>query len=298
MSRQQLLRPARRPGRRRRIRRAPAADGLLHRHLGVHRLQGMRGRVQGVERGARRRVQPAGHVVRQHRRAGRELVAARGVHRAARRGSASISGMPGFERPGDATGAETRQDFRWLMSSRRLQALHPCGVPGRVPDGRAVPHRVRHGRCAAGHLQRLRLLRLGLSVRRDRAARGRRPGLEVHDVLRPAARRAGAGLREGVPDGLDPVRGARRVAGAGRAARRRTARAGRGRGAAVRRGPQRRRRRRRARSFCCSTSRRCTGCRRTRWCRRATRARCGATRGWRPRRWSGIAVSAFVGKRS
>src|SRR4051812_23483357 len=28
------------------------------------------------------------------------------------------------------------------------------------------------------------------------------------------------------------------------------------------------------------------GCRRTRWCRHATRRRCGATRGWRRRRWS------------
>ena len=41
----------------------------------------------------------------------------------------------------------------------RLQALHARGLPRRLPDGRALPHRVRHGRRAAGHLQRLRLLR-------------------------------------------------------------------------------------------------------------------------------------------
>ena len=47
-------------------------------------------------------------------------------------------------------------------------------------------------------------------------ARGRRPGVEVHAVLRPARRGHGAGLRQGVPDRLDPVRPARRAARAGR----------------------------------------------------------------------------------
>ena len=51
---------------------------------------------------------------------------------------------------------------------RRLQALHPRRVPRRLPDRRDLPHRVRHRRRAAGHLQRLRLLRPRLPVRRDR----------------------------------------------------------------------------------------------------------------------------------
>ena len=63
-------------------------------------------------------------------------------------------------------------------------------VPGGLPDRGAVPHRVRHRRRAARHLQRLRLLRARLPVRRDRPARGRRPGLQVHPLLRPAARTA------------------------------------------------------------------------------------------------------------
>ena len=42
---------------------------------------------------------------------------------------------------------------------RRVQALHARRLPGRVPDRLAVPHRVRHGRRAGRHLQRLRLLR-------------------------------------------------------------------------------------------------------------------------------------------
>ena len=55
----------------------------------------------------------------------------------------------------------------------------------------------------------------GLPVRRHRPARGRRPRLEVHAVLRPARRRAGAGLRQGLPDRVDPVRRPRRAARAG-----------------------------------------------------------------------------------
>ena len=38
----------------------------------------------------------------------------------------------------------------------------------------------------AGHLQRLRLLRSRLPLRRDRQARGRRADLQVHALLRPA----------------------------------------------------------------------------------------------------------------
>ena len=52
----------------------------------------------------------------------------------------------------------------------RVQALHARRLPGRVPDRCAVPDRVRHGGRAAGHLQRLRLLRLRLPVRGDPAA--------------------------------------------------------------------------------------------------------------------------------
>ena len=40
----------------------------------------------------------------------------------------------------------------------------------------AVPHRVRYCRRSAGHLQRLRLLRAGLSVRRCRSQHDRRQG--------------------------------------------------------------------------------------------------------------------------
>ncbi len=65
---QQPVRPAGRSGGRRRVRRRPPGTRrLLHRHLGVHRLQGLRGGLQDVERRAGRRPRSARHVVRQHR---------------------------------------------------------------------------------------------------------------------------------------------------------------------------------------------------------------------------------------
>ena len=65
---------------------------------------------------------------------------------------------------------------------RRVQALHPCRLPGRVPHGSPVPYRVRHRRRAGRRLQRLRLLRGGLPLRRHRAperSRGPREGPAV-----------------------------------------------------------------------------------------------------------------------
>ena len=102
----------------------------------------------------------------------------------------------------------------------RVQALHERRLPRRVPDRRADPHGVRDRGRPARRLQRLRLLHPVVPVRRDRPRPLRRPRGQVHALLRPARGRAGAGVREGVPHRLDPVRrvgGARRVArGAGR----------------------------------------------------------------------------------
>ena len=161
---------------------------------------------------------------------GADTLAPRGLHRAAhaaRRGGAPIArgGAERATRPtagaSDLPGGRRRALADVL---RRLQALHRRRLPGRLPDGRAVPHRVRHGGGAAGRLQRLRLLRAGLPLRRDRPARGRRPRLEVHALLRPPEGRHGAGLRAGLPDRLDPVRRAGRAARARRAAAREAAR--------------------------------------------------------------------------
>ena len=50
------VRPRSARGRARGVGRPAAAQGLLHRHLDLHRLQGLRGRLQGVERRPRRRA--------------------------------------------------------------------------------------------------------------------------------------------------------------------------------------------------------------------------------------------------
>src|SRR5581483_18111 len=107
-----------------------------------------------------------------------------------------------------------------------------------------------------GRLQRLRLLRPRVPVRGDRPARAarrgparavrrqaRRPRVEVHSLLRPHEGRPRARLREGLPDGLDPVRAARRAARARGAAAREAAVRGVERRAALRRGRTGRRRR-------------------------------------------------------
>ena len=109
---------------------------------------------------------------------------------------------------------------------RRVQALHARRLPRRLPDRVAVPHRVRHGRGAGGHLQRLRLLRPGLPVRRDRAAQGpdgrKNVGIAQKCTLCYDRLGAGAdaGVRAGLPDPVDPVRRRRGAARAGRPARR------------------------------------------------------------------------------
>ncbi len=89
----------------------PAAQGVLHRHDGLHRLQGLRGRLQGVERGSRGRAVAARPVLRQHRRARRQHVASRRLRRAARpeRGPSGGRARPRAGRPRDAGPAPDRR---------------------------------------------------------------------------------------------------------------------------------------------------------------------------------------------
>ena len=138
--------------------------------------------------------------------------------REAPRGGGDLGTAPvdlGFPLPAARRGSGERAPHRLPLADgvRRVQALHARRLPGRLPDRGAVPHRVRHGRRAAGHLQRLRLLRVRLPLRGDRPAARRRAGQQMHAVLRPAARRPGAGLRQGLPDQIHPVRSAGRAAG-------------------------------------------------------------------------------------
>ena len=177
---------------------SPAAPGLLHRHQRVHRLQGLRGGVQGVEQRPRGRPRLAGPVLRQHGGTEREHLAARRLHRA----------------------AEGRTGRPLAHELRRLQALHLGSLPRGLPHRVADPDRVRDRGRAAGHLQRLRLLRPCLPLRRHRPPRGGRPGLEMHPLLRPPQGRPATGLRQGMPHRVHPVRPPARVAPAGGAASR------------------------------------------------------------------------------
>ena len=95
---------------------------------------------------------------------GGQHLAARGLHRAAagRRPGAeatpsrSSSACPTSTLPGADRDGPHR--LRWLMCQDVCKHCTARGLPRRLPDRLAVPHRVRHGRRAGGHLQRLRLL--------------------------------------------------------------------------------------------------------------------------------------------
>ncbi len=107
--------------------RPPGAGRVLHRHQRVHRLQGLRGGLQGVEHapdGRRRRHDrrpgPVRDELRQHRHAGRELVAARGVRRAVPRGRPADARDRAAGRAGP--GCRVR---RWL---RRVVRVGGVGV--------------------------------------------------------------------------------------------------------------------------------------------------------------------------
>ena len=72
---------------------------------------------------------------------------------------------------GDGVDARTRRAAALAdVESDVCKHCTHAGVPRRLPDGLALPHRVRHRRRAGGHLQRLRLLRARVPVRRARQA--------------------------------------------------------------------------------------------------------------------------------
>ena len=177
----------------------------------------------------------------------------------------------GPTRAGDGGPGGERPDFRWLMSSDVCKhCTHaacldvcPTGSLFRTEFGTVV---VQDDICnGCGYC--VPACPYGVIERRKGPERGaqRRHRPEVHALLRPARRRDGAGLRQGVPHGLHPVRRPRRAARA--AAGRRVGQApGRGRGARPASTATTRTTAWAApgRSSCCSTSPRSTACRRTR----------------------------------
>ncbi len=177
-------------------------------------------------------------------------------------------GMPGFERPGAATGAESRQDFRWLMSSDVCKHCTHAGCLDVCPTGAlfrtefgtvVVQQDICNGcgYCVSG-------CPYGVIERREGDGRAWKCTLcydRLHDGLEPACAKACPTdsiqfgpldeLRERAAQRLSETCTRRASPRPGCTARTRTT------GSAAT-----------ARSSCCSTSRRCTGCRRTPSCRR------------------------------
>ncbi len=172
-------------------RRGAAARRLLHRHDALHRLQGVRGRLQGVEPrpGRPRAASPATRTTTRSHSAPTPGATSRSSSSAsrstARRGRSS---RPRGRAPRRRAGLETHQDgdgLRWLMASDVCKhCTHaacldvcPTGALFRTEFGTVV---VQQDVCnGCGYCVP------GLPVRRARPARGRRPGLEMHALLRP-----------------------------------------------------------------------------------------------------------------
>ena len=219
--------------------------------IGLHRLQGVRGRVQGME------PRPRGRAGVDRR------VATTTPPRSARTRWRHVAFIEQRE-PLQLDGRHRRRGrtrLRWLMSSDVCKhCTHaacldvcPTGALFRTEFGTVVVQEdVCNGcgycvpACPFGVIDKRHLPPTDPSpdLPRVRQERGRQ-GLEVHALLRPAERRTRAGVREGVPDRLDPVRRARRVARARRRAAREATGGGLERRAALR--PRSRRRRRRLR---------------------------------------------------
>ena len=79
---------------------------------------------------------------------------------------------------------------RWLMSSDVCKHCTHAACLDVCPTGCAVPHRVRHRRRPARRLQRLRLLRAGLPVRRHRPCARRTAGSSSARSATTGSRRA------------------------------------------------------------------------------------------------------------
>ena len=140
------------------------ARRLLHRHVGLHRLQGLRGRLQGVEPRPEDGYVWTGESYDNTSAARREHLAPRRVRRAEQ---AAARRRVADRRAADATDGDA---LRWLMSSDVCKHCTHAACLDVCPTGRALPHRVRHRRRPGGRLQRLRLLRARLPVRRARQA--------------------------------------------------------------------------------------------------------------------------------
>ena len=153
------------------------ADGLLHRHDGVHRLQGVRGGLQAVERPARPTAATfrKRRLLRQHRRARREHLAPRALRRAGRRrrrrqprtSCRTCVAMAGAV---DATRVRPRDFDKWVFMSDVCKHCTHAGCMDACPTGALIRTEFGTVVAPARRLQRLRLLHPVVPVRRRSTA--------------------------------------------------------------------------------------------------------------------------------
>ena len=148
-------------------------------------------------------------------------------------------GMPAFDLPSASPDAGERTEFRWLMASNVCKHCTNAGCLDVCPTGAlfrtefgtvVVQDDICNGcgYCVAGCPFGVIDRRIGdktpLVGTRQAGDQERRHRPEVHALLRPARRRPDPGVRQGLPDAVDPVRRRRRAARAGREAGRPTCR--------------------------------------------------------------------------
>ena len=139
-----------------------ARSRLLHRPDCLHRLQGLRGRLQGMERSARRRFRLVWKFLRQHRPSRRLDLAPCSLRRAE-----SFERRP--NRRSDVVRQRRRGSIPLDLSLRRLQTLREGRLPRSLSHRLDRPDRSRLRPRAERRLQWVRLLRRRLSLRRDRS---------------------------------------------------------------------------------------------------------------------------------
>ena len=254
-----------------------AAEGILHRHLDLHRLQSVRGRVQGVERHSRATASTCSASSYDNTGA---LGASTWRHvafierqRRARPGTRSTWVCRAFGRPGDTAAPEERTEFRWLMSSDVCKHCTNAGCLDVCPTGALI--RTEFGTVVVqddicnGCGYCVPACPFGVIDRRDqrvRRTKQRRASPRSARSATTGSARRDTGLREGLSDPVDPVRRPRGAARSrARDAGRDAARAGRHGRPALRATIRTMASAAPARSSCCSTSPRCTACRRIRW---------------------------------
>ena len=174
---------------------------IPHRRQHLHRLQGLRGCLQGMERSSRRR---------------HGCGAAFSYDNTQSLGASTWRHVLFLEQPLTAGPqiADTQDPFRWVFLSDVCKHCANAGCLEACPTGSIVRTECRLRLCATRCLQWLRILRGLMPVRRDRQAARRWPRIQMHVLLRPAESRPDPRVRQSLSDAIDSIRSSRRTSGA------------------------------------------------------------------------------------